>query len=169
MYRNCVMRRKVKEKAARLIGSRASTLFLGLKYTYWYDWRGIYMVRNRSWFWCVGCHLQRERLVPRSKDIHFSLINNSGFREMRHSYTRCLRRAYSFRPYSECPDSVCPVSPYIEWAHGVVRRLEICTAIGCWIWRFLHLVGSCTFVFVAIITTVRRCLLLLIILLLLLP
>jgi hypothetical protein len=37
MYRNFVMRRKVKEKAARLIGSRASTLFLWLKYTYWYD------------------------------------------------------------------------------------------------------------------------------------
>jgi len=35
MCRNCMMRRrKVKETAASLIGSRASTLFLGLKYTY---------------------------------------------------------------------------------------------------------------------------------------
>jgi hypothetical protein len=35
IYRNCMMRRrKVKEMAASLIGSRAGSLFLGLKYIY---------------------------------------------------------------------------------------------------------------------------------------
>jgi hypothetical protein len=37
MYRNCMMRRKVKETSASLIGSRASTLFLGFKYICCHD------------------------------------------------------------------------------------------------------------------------------------
>jgi hypothetical protein len=67
-----IKRRKTEETTASLIGSRESTLFLGLKYAYWHDGLSIYVVRNGSSFWCVGCRLQRVDLVPRSKERYMN-------------------------------------------------------------------------------------------------